>query len=88
MSHRAVCGSKTMLALKYFLMILGVGLFGSASALIAYDIFLSEQLRRLLSWREKESSRARRKRANGAGKNAGVSRAKLAHAIVSGTGLR
>jgi regulator of protease activity HflC (stomatin/prohibitin superfamily) len=37
-----------MLALKYLLMILGVGLFGSAAALVAYDIFLSEQLRRLL----------------------------------------
>src|SRR5260370_41515108 len=30
-------------------MILGGGLFGSAGALVAYDIFLSEQLRRLLS---------------------------------------
>ena len=37
-----------MLALKYLLMILGVGLFGSAGALVAYDIFLSTQLRRLL----------------------------------------
>ena len=37
-----------MLALKYLLMILGVGLFGSAGALIAYDIFLAMQLRRLL----------------------------------------
>jgi len=37
-----------MLALKYVLMILGVGLFGSASALVAYDIFLSAQLLRLL----------------------------------------
>ena len=38
-----------MLALKYLLMILGAGLFGSAGALVAYDIFLSEQLRRLLT---------------------------------------
>jgi regulator of protease activity HflC (stomatin/prohibitin superfamily) len=38
-----------MLALKYLLMILGAALFGSAGALVAYDIFLSEQLRRLLS---------------------------------------
>jgi regulator of protease activity HflC (stomatin/prohibitin superfamily) len=38
-----------MLALKYLLMILGTGLFGSAGALVAYDIFLSEQLRRLLA---------------------------------------
>jgi regulator of protease activity HflC (stomatin/prohibitin superfamily) len=37
-----------MLALKYLLMILGAGLFGSAGALVAYDIFLSTQLRRLL----------------------------------------
>src|SRR4029077_21152909 len=38
-----------MLALKYLLMLLGAGLFGSAGALVAYDIYLSEQLRRLLS---------------------------------------
>src|SRR3981081_849457 len=38
-----------MLALKYLLMILGAGLFGSAGALVTYDIYLSEQLRRLLS---------------------------------------
>ncbi len=37
-----------MLALKYLLMILGVGLFGSAGSLVVYDIFISEQLRRLL----------------------------------------
>jgi len=37
-----------MLVLKYLLMILGIGLFGSASALVVYDIFLSAQLRRLL----------------------------------------
>jgi hypothetical protein len=37
-----------MVALKYLLMILGVGLFGSAGALVVYDIFLSTQLRRLL----------------------------------------
>jgi regulator of protease activity HflC (stomatin/prohibitin superfamily) len=37
-----------MLALKYLLMILGIGLFGSAGALVVYDIYLSEQLRRLL----------------------------------------
>jgi regulator of protease activity HflC (stomatin/prohibitin superfamily) len=37
-----------MLALKYLLMVLGVGLFGSASALVAYDILLAAQLRRLL----------------------------------------
>ncbi len=38
-----------MLALKYLLMILGLGLFGSSGALVAYDIFISEQLRRLLA---------------------------------------
>ena len=37
-----------MLVLKYLLMILGVGLFGSAGALVVYDIYLSAQLRRLL----------------------------------------
>lgn len=37
-----------MTALKYLLMILGLGLFGSTGALVAYDIFLSEQLRRLV----------------------------------------
>ena len=37
-----------MLALKYLLMILGAGLFGSAGALVVYDIFLSTQLRKLL----------------------------------------
>ena len=40
-----------MLALKYLLMILGVGLFGSAGALVAYDILLATQLRRLLGGR-------------------------------------
>jgi hypothetical protein len=38
-----------MWALKYLLMLVGAGLFGSAGALVAYDIFLSVQLRRLLS---------------------------------------
>src|SRR5579872_1431173 len=38
-----------MLALKYLLMILGVGLFGSAGALVCYDVYISEQLRRLLA---------------------------------------
>jgi hypothetical protein len=37
-----------MLALKYSFMILGFVLFGSAASLVGYDIFLSEQLRRLL----------------------------------------
>ena len=38
-----------MLALKYLLMILGAGLFGSAGALVVYDIYISEHLRRLLA---------------------------------------
>ena len=50
-------GSNTMLALKYLLMILGVGLFGSAGSLVVYDIFISEQLRRLLA-RNKTSDAA------------------------------
>lgn len=37
-----------MLALKYLLMVVGFGLFGSASALVVYDIYLSAQLRKLL----------------------------------------
>ena len=37
-----------MQALKYLLMILGAGLFGSSGALVAYDIFIAAQLRRLL----------------------------------------
>src|SRR5260370_39301927 len=43
-------GSKrgtNMLVLKYLLVILGIGLFGSSGALVAYDIYLSSQLRRL-----------------------------------------
>ncbi len=48
-----------MLALKYLLMILGAGLFGSAGALVAYDIFLSEQLRRLLSRGKTDESGAK-----------------------------
>lgn len=37
-----------MQALKYLLMILGAGLFGSSAALVTYDIFIAAQLRRLL----------------------------------------
>src|SRR5258708_28391454 len=37
-----------MLALKYLLMILGVGLFGSSGILVAYDIYIAARLRRLL----------------------------------------
>ena len=37
-----------MLVLKYLLMIVGAGLFGSAATLVIYDIYMSAQLRRLL----------------------------------------
>jgi hypothetical protein len=37
-----------MLVLKYALMLLGTILFGTAGSLVVYDIYLSEQLRRLL----------------------------------------
>ena len=37
-----------MIALKYLLVILGIGLFGSAGALVVYDVYVSSQLRRLL----------------------------------------
>jgi regulator of protease activity HflC (stomatin/prohibitin superfamily) len=45
-----------MLVLKYLLVILGIGLFGSSGALVAYDIYLSSQLRRLLGRRRNEAS--------------------------------
>jgi regulator of protease activity HflC (stomatin/prohibitin superfamily) len=45
-----------MLALKYLLVILGIGLFGSSGALVAYDIFLSSQLRRLLARRRRDEA--------------------------------
>lgn len=38
-----------MSALKWLLMLVGAAVFGSAGALVAYDIYLSEQLRQLLS---------------------------------------
>ena len=37
-----------MVALKWLLVIVGIGLFGSASALVVYDVYVSSQLRRLL----------------------------------------
>src|SRR5216684_1787442 len=45
-----------MLALKYLLVILGIRLFGNSGALVAYDIYLSSQLRRLLRRRRVEPS--------------------------------
>ena len=38
-----------MLFLKYLLLIFGAGLFGSAAGLIAYDVYVAAQLRRLLA---------------------------------------
>jgi hypothetical protein len=37
-----------MLALKYVLMLAGLALFGSATALMAYDVYLAAQLHVLL----------------------------------------
>ena len=37
-----------MIALKWLLVIVGIGLFGSAGALVIYDVYVSSQLRRLL----------------------------------------
>src|SRR5258708_27283281 len=45
-----------MLVLKYLLVILGIGLFGSSGALIVYDTYLSSQLRRLLGRRRYEAA--------------------------------
>src|SRR4030081_2469754 len=45
-----------MLVLKYLLVILGIGLFGSSGGLVVYDIYLSSQLRRLLGRRRDEAA--------------------------------
>ena len=47
-----------MSTLKWFLMLVGAALFGSAGALVAYDIYLSEQLRQLLSRNKTDESGA------------------------------
>jgi regulator of protease activity HflC (stomatin/prohibitin superfamily) len=39
-----------MVALKFLLMILGIGLFGSAAAVVAYDVYIAGRLRWLLQW--------------------------------------
>ena len=44
-----------MLALKYILIVLGVGLFSGAGILLAYDVYVSERLRRLIN-RQRETS--------------------------------
>jgi len=46
-----------MVALKYLLTILGIALFGSAGALVAYDVYVSSQLRRLLRRSNGEAAR-------------------------------
>jgi regulator of protease activity HflC (stomatin/prohibitin superfamily) len=45
-----------MLALKYLLVIVGIALFGSSGTLVAYDIYLSSQLRRLLARRRRDET--------------------------------
>jgi len=47
-----------MSALKWLLMLMGAAVFGSAGALVAYDVYLSEQLRRLLSRNRTDESGA------------------------------
>jgi hypothetical protein len=47
-----------MSALKWLLMLVGAVAFGSAGALVAYDIYLAEQLRRLLSRNRTDESGA------------------------------
>ena len=37
-----------MVALKWVLGMIGIGLFGSASAMVVYDVYISSQLRSLL----------------------------------------
>ena len=44
-------GGCIVLILRYLLAVLGLGLCGSSGALVAYDIYLSSQLRRLLGRR-------------------------------------
>jgi len=39
---------KAMEALKLLLVILGIGIFGSASALVVFDVVIAAQLRRIL----------------------------------------
>src|SRR3984893_12516558 len=45
-----------MLVLKYLLVILGIGVFGSSGALVVYDIYLSSQFRRLLGRRRDDTT--------------------------------
>jgi regulator of protease activity HflC (stomatin/prohibitin superfamily) len=43
-----------MVAVKWLLVILGIGLFGSAGALVVYDVYVASQLRRLLKRNSEE----------------------------------
>jgi regulator of protease activity HflC (stomatin/prohibitin superfamily) len=45
-----------MIALKWLLVILGIGLFGSAGALVVYDVYVSSQLRKLLGRSNEEGA--------------------------------
>jgi regulator of protease activity HflC (stomatin/prohibitin superfamily) len=45
-----------MIALKWLLVIVGIGLFGSAGALVIYDVYVSSQLRRLLRRSSEEAA--------------------------------
>jgi len=47
-----------MLALRWLLMLVGAVVLGSAAALVSYDIYLAEQLRRLLSRNKTDESDA------------------------------
>jgi regulator of protease activity HflC (stomatin/prohibitin superfamily) len=63
-----------MLVLKYLLMLAGVGLFGSAAALVVYDIYISSQLRRLLRRDASSGSTAAGAEAGGESAAAGLLR--------------
>jgi regulator of protease activity HflC (stomatin/prohibitin superfamily) len=45
-----------MIALKWLLVIAGIGLFGSSAALVVYDVYVAEQLRRLLRRQREEAA--------------------------------
>jgi regulator of protease activity HflC (stomatin/prohibitin superfamily) len=47
-----------MIALKWLLVIAGIGLFGSAAALVVYDVYVSAQLRKLLRRQRQEGAGA------------------------------
>jgi len=53
-----------MAVLKWMLALLGLVLFGSAGALVVYDVYVASQLRRLL---KRKSEGGDRRRRDGAG---------------------